>query len=173
MFDEPTAFLDIENKFEIIKLLRQLANNQGKTILFSSHDVDLSIQFSDKIIILNQDNFVVGSPEELILNHKINGLFTSHSAFFDEDELRFRAKSSNLANFNLINKSDKFRLKVSLNALRRISFMIENQLLDSKITIIINPDSWRISHGLTEVEVKNISGLIFEIIQLISKEIKI
>ncbi|MDQ3394416.1 MAG: ABC transporter ATP-binding protein, partial [Bacteroidota bacterium] len=47
--DEPTAHLDVSNRVEIMNLLRDLANETQKAILISTHDLDLSIQTSDKL----------------------------------------------------------------------------------------------------------------------------
>lgn len=49
MLDEPTTFLDEENKVMILSLLRKIAKEEQKLILFSSHDWRLAKDFSDKI----------------------------------------------------------------------------------------------------------------------------
>lgn len=53
MLDEPTAFLDIPTRFEICKLLSNLAHNQGKTIIFSTHDIDAALPIADYIAVLD------------------------------------------------------------------------------------------------------------------------
>jgi iron complex transport system ATP-binding protein len=45
--DEPTAFLDYQAKKDMMKLMAQLAHQQGKLILFSSHDLELTKEFAD------------------------------------------------------------------------------------------------------------------------------
>lgn len=54
LLDEPTAFLDLPNKYEICLLLRTLAHDQGRTILFSTHDLGLALEFCDTLAILQQ-----------------------------------------------------------------------------------------------------------------------
>lgn len=54
LLDEPTAFLDIPTRFEICRLLAQLAHNQGKTIIFSTHDIDAAIPVCDNIAVLDK-----------------------------------------------------------------------------------------------------------------------
>lgn len=50
ILDEPTAFLDYANRIKIIKLLKDIALNQGKLILLSTHNIELSLAYSDLIL---------------------------------------------------------------------------------------------------------------------------
>ena len=52
LLDEPTAHLDLPNRIRILQLLRCLAHEQGKTILISTHELDLAIQLSDRILLM-------------------------------------------------------------------------------------------------------------------------
>ena len=52
LLDEPTAFLDIPTRFEVCRLLAELAHKQGKCILFSTHDVDAAIPVCDSFTII-------------------------------------------------------------------------------------------------------------------------
>ena len=52
LLDEPTAFLDIPTRFEVCRLLADLAHNEGKTILFSTHDIDAAIPVCDSFAII-------------------------------------------------------------------------------------------------------------------------
>lgn len=53
LLDEPTAFLDIPNRFEICRLLATLAHEQNKTIIFSTHDIDAAMPVCDNVAILD------------------------------------------------------------------------------------------------------------------------
>lgn len=64
--DEPTAFLDYPSKIELTKLMLKLAKEHKKTILFSSHDLDLLLRYSDKMWIIGPGlPLVEGSPRLL------------------------------------------------------------------------------------------------------------
>lgn len=52
LLDEPTAFLDLPNKYEICMLLRSLAHEQGKTIFFSTHDLTIALEFCDMLALV-------------------------------------------------------------------------------------------------------------------------
>jgi iron complex transport system ATP-binding protein len=71
VLDEPTAFLDLTHRHEITLLLGELAREHGKTIIFSSHDLQLSLKQADKIWLIQEDGIVEGAPEDLVLNGKL------------------------------------------------------------------------------------------------------
>ena len=55
LLDEPTAFLDIPTRFEVCRLLADLAHNEGKTVLFSTHDIDAAIPVCDSFAIIEHE----------------------------------------------------------------------------------------------------------------------
>lgn len=69
ILDEPTTHLDEENKITILKLLRKLAKDQNKLILFSSHDWRLAKEFADKIWLVHNKKLDAGITEDLLLKH--------------------------------------------------------------------------------------------------------
>lgn len=52
MLDEPTAFLDVENRVMVLKTLQRLAHETGTTIIFSTHDVHDGALYSDSVLAL-------------------------------------------------------------------------------------------------------------------------
>ena len=52
LLDEPTAHLDLPHRILILRLLRQLAHEQGKTVLISTHELDLALALSDRILLM-------------------------------------------------------------------------------------------------------------------------
>lgn len=64
LLDEPTAFLDVPTRFELCRLLKELAHTQGKCILFSTHDIDAALPSCDSMVII--DN---GSMEKVPASH--------------------------------------------------------------------------------------------------------
>ena len=52
LLDEPTAHLDLPHRILILRLLRKLAHEQGKTILISTHELDLALALSDRILLM-------------------------------------------------------------------------------------------------------------------------
>ncbi len=70
ILDEPTTHLDEENKIMILQILRKLAKEQQKLIVFSSHDWRLAKEFSDKIWYLKDQKLISGITEEVLLQQK-------------------------------------------------------------------------------------------------------
>ncbi len=52
LLDEPTAHLDLPHRILVLRLLRQLAQEQGKTVLISTHELDLALTLSDRILLM-------------------------------------------------------------------------------------------------------------------------
>ena len=65
LLDEPTAHLDLPNRIHILQLLRHLAHEQGKTILISTHELDLAIQLSDRILLLSENGVQLDTAAQL------------------------------------------------------------------------------------------------------------
>ena len=89
VMDEPTAYLDIRNKYEIVHLLRDLSKNKGKTVIFSTHDLMTAISESDKVWLTMGDSFTEGAPEDLVLNGSFNRLFDSSVVNFSMTDASF------------------------------------------------------------------------------------
>lgn len=73
ILDEPTSFLDLKSRMEIIGLLRKLAATNGTTFLLSLHDLELSLQYSDSLWIMSRGGSVeCGQTESMVLSGAIN-----------------------------------------------------------------------------------------------------
>lgn len=92
LLDEPTTHLDLYHKVQILKLLKELAYEYQKTVLFTTHEIDLAIQLSDKILILDGTNNPFGQPCELIENRGFEQLFPSDIVAFDATTGSFKIK---------------------------------------------------------------------------------
>ena len=65
LLDEPTAHLDLPNRIRILQLLRRLAREQKKTILISTHELDLAIQLSDRILLMSEKGILLDTAANL------------------------------------------------------------------------------------------------------------
>ncbi|MBE9260494.1 ABC transporter ATP-binding protein, partial [Dolichospermum sp. LEGE 00246] len=84
LLDEPTAFLDLPRRVEIMQLLRQLARDTNQAILLSTHDLDLALRLADKIWLLGNNGILhVGAPEDLILSGAFADTFRSEGVEFN------------------------------------------------------------------------------------------
>ena len=74
ILDEPTTYLDEENKMMILNLLKKLAKEKNKTILFSSHDWRLAKDFSDKIWWLKDHRLKIGETPKNALSVGVDAM---------------------------------------------------------------------------------------------------
>ncbi len=91
LLDEPTAFLDFPSKVELMLLLRSLCHNEGKTILLTTHDLDLALQASDTLWLLDSHGTLTqGTPAQLAQSGALASAFSTPHARFDPASMRFR-----------------------------------------------------------------------------------
>lgn len=83
LLDEPTTHLDLFHRVQILKLLQHLTHGRQKTIVFTTHEIDLAIQLCDRILILDGRNNPFGKPSDLIEQKHFEGLFPSEMVRFD------------------------------------------------------------------------------------------
>jgi iron complex transport system ATP-binding protein len=92
LLDEPTTHLDIYHRAYLLKLLKKLAVEKQKTILFSTQEIDLAIQVSNKMIVMTKDKVHFDQPNKLIELGCFNTLFPSETIEFNKDLKRFILK---------------------------------------------------------------------------------
>jgi iron complex transport system ATP-binding protein len=148
ILDEPTAHLDLTNKIIILKLLKDLASNTGKSILMATHELELSLQIADNIwMAFKNDLLVAGTPEDLVLNGSFNKMINHESIHFDDSHGRFIIK----------NKTDKFYALagekvvhfLTRNALHRNGWAITDDTVNVSIQItkVKSGFTWNIDHN--------------------------
>ena len=62
LLDEPTAHLDVENRIDVLRTLREVARKTGTAVLFSSHDLHDALQVADRVFALTRDGRFLASP---------------------------------------------------------------------------------------------------------------
>ena len=97
--DEPTAFLDYPSKVEVLLLLRRICQQAGKTILLSTHDVELALQLADIIWLMekqeteNKSPIAIGSPQALAEDGSLGRFIESQqNIVFDKETLTIRVQ---------------------------------------------------------------------------------
>lgn len=76
VLDEPTSFLDIRHKIELLGILRRMAREKGTTVIMSLHEIDLAQKISDRIMCVNGDKIAYfGTPDEIFRDDLIQKLY--------------------------------------------------------------------------------------------------
>jgi iron complex transport system ATP-binding protein len=89
IMDEPTAFLDVASKYEILHLMHTLSGTGDKTIIFSTHDLQMALGQADKIWLILDDRLIEGAPEDLMISGAFDHLFTSSKIMFNSEDGTF------------------------------------------------------------------------------------
>ena len=126
LLDEPTAFLDLPRRVEVMDLLRQLANENGQAILLSTHDLDLALRNADRLWLLSSDGELFdGAPEDLILNGAFERVFSAEGVTFDRERGSFHTRQEACGRLRL--EGDGVAAFWTRRALERIGYAVEKE----------------------------------------------
>jgi iron complex transport system ATP-binding protein len=159
LLDEPTAHLDLNNRVEIMKLLRRLAKTTNKAILVATHELDLALQTADWIWLTTREkNILSGMPEDLVLD----GSFDSIFEFKGFDLKTGRVQHYADKNISVSLTGDGYEYLWTKNALERNGFDISVEKTVRHITVIKNKGSlnWLLHTPDRQLEVSTLRELI-------------
>ena len=120
--DEPTAFLDVSNKYEIFHLLQVLTKERGKTIVLSTHDLNIALREVDKLWIVTEEGTFQGAPEDAVLNGWLGQLFKNEHIGFDLQEGEYFFKKEFKAKVKV--EGEGLPMIWTLRALNRLGYQI-------------------------------------------------
>lgn len=76
VLDEPTAYLDIRHKIELLDILRRMARERGTTVVMSLHEIDLAAKASDYLLCVKGETIMAfGAPEDVLGSHAVEQLY--------------------------------------------------------------------------------------------------
>lgn len=76
LLDEPTTFLDLAHQVELLDLLDELQESQGKTIVMILHDLNLSCRYADYLVAIQQGKvYATGTPEQVMTEEMVRDVF--------------------------------------------------------------------------------------------------
>lgn len=91
ILDEPTAFLDYPSKIEMMRMLKRLSREAGKTVFLSTHDIDTALQIADTLwLMTRREPLITGSPSALAANGALNRFIDRQGITFQPSEMRVR-----------------------------------------------------------------------------------
>ncbi len=84
VLDEPTAYLDIRHKIELLDILREMAQKKSITVIMSLHEIDLAMKISDYLLCVKGDTIeAFGPPDTILKNHTIEHLYELHNGSYN------------------------------------------------------------------------------------------
>ena len=85
MLDEPTSFLDIRYKLELLTVLKRMVRENDLAVLLSLHELDLAQRVSDTVVCVAGDRIDrIGTPEEIFMSDYIAQLYHLERGKYDE-----------------------------------------------------------------------------------------
>lgn len=158
ILDEPTAHLDLNNRVEIMTLLKELTTTTNKAILVATHELQLTLQLADYLWLSNFNTpIIAGVPEDLAINGAIEKTFFFEK--FDYDIITGKATLINAKKKSVhIKYSDPKWKYWTENALNRIGFYHD----DSAMLIVEEGESqdWKVSFGSINSTATSIEDLL-------------
>ncbi len=125
LLDEPTAYLDLPRRVEIMHILRQLARREKCAILLSTHDLDLALRNADKIWLLPMGGALqTGTPEELVLNGSFEAAFQADGIRFDAQTGSFKMVEQPAGQIDLVGEG--LSAVWTRRALERVGFAVHD-----------------------------------------------
>jgi len=158
LMDEPAAFLDISSRFEVVNLMLELSK-KGKTIIFSTHDLNIAVDQADKIWLMSDNELTEGAPEDLVLNGAFDHLFDTSVVKFNYEDGSFSFPEEN-------------RSKIYIEGIGKIRFWTEKAVIragysvsDARTPVFIqvpsgNNKQWVINYGNSTVLLNSLYDLV-------------
>lgn len=165
LLDEPTAFLDLPRRVELMHLLSTLARERHMAILLSTHDLDLALRVADRLWIMSANGqLTAGLPEELALNGTLADTFRSEGVEFDSRAGAFKILRHPCGPIALIGNG--LAAQWTARALERVGYDVvrqETNNLTKLIQVNVTDSGWRVSGPNLEAEFTSLAALITKV----------
>mgnify|MGYP000848483068 CR=1 FL=1 len=164
VLDEPTAYLDLPGRVSVMNLLHELSRQHGKTVLTSTHDLDLAMRSADRFWLMSSDGKIIsGAPEDLILSGDFEQVFARDRISFDIMNGQFAVAGSNEGAVCLKGEG-KVRVWTE-RALQRVGFSVRKdseQCLGLRVAIVPGDSGfvWTVEENHLSLEFEDLESLV-------------
>ena len=159
LLDEPTAFLDLPRRVELMSILRNLAHQENLALLISTHDLDLALRFADRVWLMTPEgNLLQAAPEALALNGKFAEVFATENLDWDISTGSFRAQPVACLKVRL--EGQCIERVWTQRALERLGFGISENDEEAAFSLKVNKNSWEVERFGLNQNFENIESLI-------------
>jgi iron complex transport system ATP-binding protein len=156
LLDEPMAFLDLPSKMELSYILHDLAKNNNKGIIISTHDLDLAMHTCNQMWLLNKQQVIVGMPEDIALQGYLGEVFDTNAVTFNKSQGHFEFATKKSKQVEVVNCESAELFWLS-RALHRNGFEITE---DAAITLLKVNDHWEVKIADSIKEASSITEVI-------------
>ena len=150
LLDEPTAFLDVPSRVQVMGLLRRLARDEKLAIVVSTHDLELALRMADTIWLVAPGNkLTAGIPEDVILAGDVAEAFQTDSIRFHPEERTFSLVTETRG--YAIVRGEGLNAVLAAAVLEREGFQIVKQAADAvTISVEHGNTSWELTTGQSQ-----------------------
>lgn len=162
LLDEPTAFLDLPRRVELLQLLKRLSRETQSAILLSTHDLDLALRIADRLWLLSSSGELhIGLPEELALNGSLSRIFHSEGIEFDHASGAFKVHQPTCGPISLHGEKDGVALAWTWRALERIGYEVHNNGVRHPVHVdVLDANHWHLAMPKEQSEHTSLKSLI-------------
>lgn len=157
LLDEPTAYLDLPRRVEIMQILRRLAHDSQRAILLSTHDLDLALRSADVIWLMANGRIHIGAPEDLVLSGEFAQAFASEGVVFDVASGSFRIAQGHKGEVDVLGSG--LPATWTVRALERSGYLVHTQANGSPLQVICNGAGWELVHADGRSRHHSLAGL--------------
>lgn len=167
LLDEPTAFLDLPRRVEVMRILRRLAHEENRAILLSTHDLDLALRSADRIWLMPLHGALqVGAPEDLVLSGAFQQAFYSEGVEFDPYSGSFKMQQREVGVIDVV--GDGLPAIWTARALEREGFNVHQGLNGSPLKVeVVAAEAaedaqprWRLVGPAGQAQLRTVQALI-------------
>ena len=136
VLDEPTSFLDMRYKIDLIRIIKSLAKEEGKCIIMSLHELDLVKALADRIICIGGGKVIkIGSRDEVFCGNFIQKLYGIKDNEFDAEKAMLK--------LSFENKAEKFRPGIIM--IQGTMSSAGKSLIAAGLCRIFKEDGWKVA----------------------------
>lgn len=144
MLDEPTAFLDVPSRVELMGLLRRLTRESALAVVLSTHDVELALRTADVIwLLLPGGDVITGAPEDVMASGAIALAFEGRQIRFHPEERSFRWLTGERGSARVC--GDGLRVEMVKTVLEREGYACVADGSRVRVTVQIDDAKWTVS----------------------------
>ena len=163
LLDEPTAHLDLPSRLDLVLMLRRLAHELGKSMLVSTHELDLALSWGDRLWLMDREGKVVSDiPEALVLGGHVGRVFGTEELSYDVERGEFLVQKEDLRPICLVAEgmpSEDHRVYWTMHALSRLGYK-RSEDTESGLKLVVTPTDWQIKDGEEVRSYGNLTDLV-------------
>jgi len=150
LLDEPTAHLDLPSRLDLVLMLRRLAHELGKSMLISTHELDLALSWGDRLWLMDREGKVVSDiPEALVLGGHVGRVFGTEELSYDVERGEFLVQREDLRPICLVAEgipSEDHRVYWTMHALSRLGYK-RSEDTETGLKLVVTATDWQIKDG--------------------------